>query len=87
MHENGLFGKTGSGQTHVRKRSLKKRGWRFVSSSACTGEGEKACLGEACLRWMPPVQDDFYSGWHRDGGVGAHALRRPLTVGFLQLIV
>jgi hypothetical protein len=36
---------------------------------------------------MPPVQDDFYSGWHRDGGVGAHALRRPLSVGFLQLIV
>ena len=54
---------------------------------AVFGAGEKACLGEACLRWMPAVQEDFYSGWHRDGGVGAHALRRPLHVGFLQLIV
>ena len=33
------------------------------------------------------VVEKEFSGWHRDGGIGAHALHRPYRAGFLQVMV
>ena len=66
---------------------------RILESIETIFEGEKCCLTEACLRWMGPTDasgnavEKEFSGWHRDGGIGAHALHRAHRAGFLQVMI
>ena len=46
--------------------------------------GGPTCLGEIGLRTMPPWENEFFQGWHRDC---AHPEDHPFRLDYLQMMV